>query len=47
MAHVGSLDDVDHLLGKVLRVVADALDRLCDPDDLSAGVIVRGLPSCP
>ena len=32
MAHVGSLDDVDHLLGDVLGVVADALDRLGHPD---------------
>ena len=37
VAHVGALDDVDHVLGHVLRVVADALDGLRHPDDLERG----------
>ena len=36
VAHVGALDDVDDLLGQVLRVVADALDRLGDEHQVDA-----------
>jgi len=34
VADVGAFDDVDDVLGDVLGVIADALDRLGDPDDL-------------
>src|SRR3990172_8487725 len=34
MAHVGALDDVNHVFGHVLGMIADALDRLGDPHDL-------------
>src|SRR4051794_15189481 len=36
VAHVGALDDVDDLLGQVLRVIADALDRLRDEHEVDA-----------
>src|SRR3954469_26024147 len=34
VADVGALDDVNDIFGHVLRVVADALDGLGDPDDV-------------
>src|SRR4029079_2211082 len=36
VANVGSLDDVDDLLREVLGMVADALDRLGDEDQVDA-----------
>src|SRR5437773_12282555 len=36
VAHVRSLDDVDDHLGKILGVVADALDRLRDEHEVDA-----------
>src|SRR4029079_11764239 len=36
VANVGPLDDVDDLLGEVLGVVADTLDRLGDEDQVDA-----------
>jgi hypothetical protein len=42
VAHVGALDDVDDELGDVLGVVADALDRLGQEQQVEAGEMVRG-----
>ena len=47
VAHVGALDDVDDHLGQVLRMVADALDRLGDEHEVDATRRwCADLPSC-